>query len=151
MKFHTENETETFDFHEAYVEELRFGAGVFYMLLDNVKILETNSCNRDVRTMRTNGLELRIRDAQVNSVIEEGYKVYNADGALQRDVPDRVVAPEEYGAFMKAQQGACIFELKKDGENYVFAIDGEEHAYTIQVKGSGDDEDWNRFMNQEEI
>ena len=52
MKFHTENETETFDFHEAYVEELRFGAGVFYMLLDNVKILETNSCNRDVRTMR---------------------------------------------------------------------------------------------------
>lgn len=147
MKFHTENEVGTFDFYESYVGELRFGTGSFFMLVDNVKILETNSKNRDVRTMRTNGLELRIRDAQVLSVIEEGYTIYNADGLLQQKVPDRTVEPAEYGELCRALEGACIYELKRDGEVYVLAVDGEEHAYTIQVKGSGDYEDWNRFMN----
>lgn len=151
MKFHTENETDTFDFHEAYVEELRFGPGVFFLLLDNVKILEANSRNRDVRTMRTNGLEFRIRDAQVSAVIEEGYKVYNADGALQRDIPDRTVEPSEYNELCRMLCGSSVYELRHDGSEYVLALDGEEHGYTIFVKGSGDDEDWNRFMNLEEI
>ena len=96
MGFFTENEVETFDFGEAHIGELRFGLGPFYMLLDNVKILESNSCNRDVRTMRTNGLTFRIAEAQILSVIEEGYRIYNADGILQREVADRTVESEDY-------------------------------------------------------
>lgn len=146
MKFHTQNEAGTFDFHESYVQELRIGTG-FYMLLDNVKILETNSRNRDVRTMRTNGLEFRILDAQVLSITEEGFKIYNADGVLQQNVPDRIMEPSEYRALCKTLEGACIYELKKHGDVYELALDGEERGYTIQIKGNGDCEDWNRFMN----
>lgn len=151
MKFHTENETATFDFQEAYVQELRFGTGTFYMLLDNVKILESNSKNRDVRTMRTNGLELRILDAQVLSVIEEGCKIYNADGVLQQEIPDRKVELSEYNELCKALQGAFIYLLKRNEQAYEIALDGEEHAYTLYVKGTKDLEDWNRFMNMEEV
>ena len=151
MKFHTENEIGTFDFHESFVEELRLGTDSFYMLLDNVKILETNSKNRDVRTMRTNGLELRIKDAQVFSVIEEGCKIYNADGVLLREVPDRTVSPSEYFELCRAMEGASVYGLKKNGDVYEAALDGEEHAHTLQVKGSGDFEDWNRFLHVEEV
>lgn len=151
MKFHTENEMETFDFKESYVEELRFGFGSFYMLLDNVKILSTNSCNRDVRTMRTNGLELRILEPQILEVIEEGCKIYSADGVLQREVADRTVEAEEYGALCEELSGAAVFDIKKEDGRCRILIDGEEHGYTFLVQGGGDTEDWNRFMNLAEL
>ena len=110
MSFFTENEAVNFDFHEAHIGEIRFGLGSFYMLLDNVKILEKNSCNRDVRTMRTNGLTFRIADPQIVAVIEEGCKIYNADGVLQQEVPDRNVEPEEYADLCSQLEDAVIYE-----------------------------------------
>ena len=151
MSFFTENEVEHFDFSEAHIGELRFGLGPFYMLLDNVKILETNSCNRDVRTMRTNGLTFRITDPQVVTVTEEGYKLYNADGVLQQEVPDRTMDPQEYAQLCQALEDAVVYELKKEGNIYRISIDGEEHAYTLEISGSGDTEEWERFMNLAEL
>lgn len=151
MGFFTENEAETFDFEEAHIAELRFGLGSFYMLLDNVKILEKNSCNRDVRTMRTNGLTFRITDPQILEVVEEGCKIYNADGVLQQELPDRVMDPEEYAALCAQLEDAVIYELKKEEDIYRIAVDGEERDYTLKVKGSGDSEEWDRFMNLTEI
>lgn len=151
MKFRTENELNTFDFKEAVLEELRFAPGSFYMLLDNVKILETNSRNRDVRTMRTNGLELRILEPQIQEVIEEGCKIYNADGVLQQEVPDRSVEAEQYGALCEELSGAAVFDIKKEDGRYRILIDGEEHGYTFLVQGGGDIEDWNRFMSLAEM
>lgn len=151
MRFYTENEWETFDFGEAHIAELRFGLGSFYMLLDNVKILEKNSCNRDVRTMRTNGLAFRVREPQIVAVIEEGYKVYNADGVLQQEIPDRTVEPEEYVEVCEGLEDAVIDELRKEDDVYVITASGEEHAYILQVKGNGDSEEWDRFMNLAEM
>lgn len=151
MGFYTENEVETFDFGEAHISEIRFGLGPFYMLVDNVKILEQNSCNRDVRTMRTNGLTFRIIDPQIVAVTEEGCKIYNADGVLQKEVPDRTVSPEEYANLCKELEEAVIYKLEKTGDSYCIFIDGEEHEYTMEIKGSGDSEAWDRFMNLAEL
>lgn len=151
MRFYTENEVETFDFGEAHISEIRFGLGPFYMLVDNVKILEQNSCNRDVRTMRTNGLTFRIIDPQIVAVTEEGCKIYNADGVLQKEVPDRTVSPEEYANLCKELEEAVIYKLEKTGDSYRISIDAEEHEYTMEIKGSGDSEEWDRFMNLAEL
>lgn len=151
MRFFTENEVETFDFSEAHIGELRFGPGFFYMLLDNVKILENNSKNRDVRTMRTNGLMFRIMNPQVVAVTEEGCKIYNADGVLQQEVPDRPVRPEEYVKLCKKMEDAVVFELKKEDSCYRISADTEDHAYILEVQGSGDSEEWERFMNMTEM
>ncbi len=147
MGFFTENEIETFDFSEGYVSELRFGIGSFCLVADNVKILETNSKNRDVRTMRTNGLTLRIAQPQVLAVIEEGCRIYNADGVLQQEIDDRIMEPQEYAGLCKELEGAAIYALKKEDQTYELGIDGEEHAYTIRIRGVSDTQEWERFMN----
>ena len=108
------------------------------MLLDNVKILEKNSCNRDVRVMRTNGLTFRIADPQIVAVIEEGYKIYNADGVLQQEVPDRAVEAEEYAKLCKDLEDAMIYKLEKKGDSYRISIDGEEHGEKINWYDSYD-------------
>lgn len=151
MRFFTENEVETFDFREAHVREMRFGPGFFNMLLDNVKILENNSHNRDVRTMRTNGLLFRIMNPQIVAVTEEGCKIYNADGVLQQEVPDRQVEPEEYAKLCGQMEDAVVFELKKEDSCYRISAEAEEHAYILEVQGSSDSEEWERFMNMTEM
>ena len=56
MKYTTTNEFNQFEFEEAHISDIQIVEGRFYMLLDNVKILPDNSCNRDIRKMRTNEL-----------------------------------------------------------------------------------------------
>lgn len=58
--------------------------GFFHMTLSNVTILPENSCNRDIREMRANDLVLKIEEPVIRSLVREGYKVYDANGALLR-------------------------------------------------------------------
>ena len=48
--------------------------GTFKICLDNVIIKADNSKNRDIRDMRTNGLILKLSDANIISFIREGFK-----------------------------------------------------------------------------
>lgn len=147
MKYKTTDEMEHFDFHEAVISDLRTCNGLFIMILDNVKILPENSCNRDIRTMRTNQLEFRIRDARIESLTEEGYQVYDADGRLIRREEDRQVNAELFSETFGELCGCNIYAIEKKDDQYEIFIDTEDHTYLLRVKGSGDTQEWERFMS----
>lgn len=151
MRFHTENEIENFDFRESYLQEIVQMSGNFRIIIDQVKIKPENSKNRDIRLMRTNNLELHIIDAVVTSIVEEGVKIYNADQVLQQEIPDRVLEESEYTQLYQSLEGCEIYNIEKKEGVYEFAIDGEERSYLICVQGSGDTQDWDRFMNLEQV
>ena len=84
MKYTTTDELEHFSFAEAYIADVQVTGGFFHMTLSNVTILPENSCNRDIREMRANDLVLKIEEPVIRSLVREGYKVYDANGALLR-------------------------------------------------------------------
>ncbi len=147
MKYKTINELEHFDFSDAYIAEIQKSSSSFSMTLDNVKILPDNSCNRDIRIMRTNQLLLQLPEAAITAFTEEGYKVYDADGRLLRQEKDRLLAVSEYQDACKELTGCTIYSLEKQDGVYQISIDTEDHTYLIQVKGSCDTEEWERFLN----
>lgn len=57
---------------------------MFEIVFDNVTILPANSCNRDIREMRANELVLKISEPKIEALVEEGYKVYDANGNLKQ-------------------------------------------------------------------
>ena len=135
-KYNAVNELNHFDFAEAVVGDIQLLGKMFHIVIDNVKILPENSFNRDIRTMRTNGMLFKIEGAEIISVVEEGFNTYDADGNLQKTVEDREVEKEEYDK-MKLENGV-----------YAFVIDGNnERTYELKVAGSGDYESWNLFIN----
>lgn len=151
MKYATTNELVHFSFTEAYIAEIQKLNGCFQLTLDNVTILPDNSCNRDVRNMRANGLHLKIQDGSVDLLVEEGYKVYNADGKLARQYEDKQVAPEQYNDTLKALADgeSCIYSLEKTENAYVFEIDASnDRTYVLRITGTRDMEEWDRFLNQ---
>ena len=95
-KYNTMNEFAHFDFSEAVIGDIQLAEGMFRAVVDNVEILPENSCNRDIRTMRTNELLLKLDDAKLVTLVEEGYREYDADGNLKNTYEDIVVNPDQY-------------------------------------------------------
>ena len=101
MKYYTENELQNFRFEGAYIAETCAVNGIFEMILDNVTILPQNSCNRDIREMRANELKLKIREPEITAFVEEGYKVYDADGNLKEKKEALELAQKENQTALK--------------------------------------------------
>ena len=150
MKYTTRNEFCNFEFSEVHIDDVKIQNGVFQMVLDDVKILPENSTNRDIRKMRANGLVLTIEDAQINSFVEEGYKTYDADGNLLREDPDIELDEQQYRDIYEFFIDSYAYLIAQNEDEYTFVIDGtNERNYTIIVQGSGDVEEWDKFLQIE--
>ena len=147
MKYHTDNELQNFQFAGAYIAETCVVNGIFEMILDNVTILPQNSCNRDIREMRTNELKFKIREPKVEALIEEGYKVCDASGNLKEKKDDVVIEPENQAAKLKELEGCEIYSIEQENGVYTISIDTEDHTFLLKVSGSADSEEWDRFLN----
>ncbi len=151
MKYQTTNEWNHFGFQEAYISEIQKVNGGFQFTLDNVTIEPDNSKNRDIRQMRANELYVTIQDAEIERLVEEGYKVYNANGQLMEQYEDRDIASENYNEILKSLTDgeSCIYALEKKDDVYIFTIDASsERTYVLYMKGTRDIEQWNRFLNK---
>ena len=117
------------------------------MYLDNVKILPDNSHNRDIRIMRANELEFSISNATINQFVEEGYKVYDADGKLTSTVNDREISSEEYKEEFDKLSECTLYSITKKDGIYKIEIDTVDHTYALIVSGENDSVKWDRFLN----
>lgn len=122
MKYYTENELQNFRFEGAYIAETCAVNGIFEMILDNVTILPQNSCNRDIREMRANELKLKIREPEITAFVEEGYKVYDADGNLKEKKEDILIAAEDQAAKLKELEGCEIYSIEQEKGVYTVSI-----------------------------
>ena len=147
MKYRTTNELHHFLFAEAHIAEARTTPDSFSMILDNVTILPENSKNRDIRQMRANQLHFTICDASICSFVEEGYRIYDANGNLKEQIADRALLPEEYGAALAALSDCTLYSIERRKGRYEISIDGEDHTFLLAVSGNGDVQEWERFLS----
>ena len=122
-KYSTINEVNHFEFGEAVVGDIQLTERMFHLVLDNVKICPENSCNR------------------------EGYNEYDADGNLKHTYPDEEVEKAKYDEVAQVLLEGTIYELTLQSGVYTFIIDGtNDRTYALKVTGSGDTQEWNRFL-----
>ena len=148
MKYHTINELRNFNFKEAYIAQICAVSGMFEIVFDNVTILPENSCNRDIREMRANELVLKISDPVIEAFVEEEYKVYDANGNLKKKNEDVVILPENYADKFKELEGCEVYSVEQEKRCYIISVDTEDHTFLLRVSGSGDTEEWDRFLNK---
>ncbi len=150
MRYHTTDELGHFHFQDAVVAEVRLHPGCFCLELDQVIIMPDNSCNRDIREMRTNGLCLKLQDGVVLSFVREAYRVYDADGNLTHAEEDGPIDVDQDGSALKRMENATVYGITCQDGIYHIELDREEYTYHIDVKALHDVEEWDRFLNPEE-
>ena len=122
LRYTTTDELEHFSFAEAYLADVQVTGEFFHMTLSNVTILPENSCNRDIREMRANDLVLKIEEPVIQSLVREGYKVYDANGALLRTCEDEVIDQAAWNETIRSFADGSVYALKQE-RNYIFEID----------------------------
>jgi hypothetical protein len=147
MSYQTTNEFDHFEFEETHIGNIQVVDGIFHVLLDNVKILPENTCNRDIRKMRCNELELRLENPEIAQVIREGYTLRDADGRIKEVVEDEVLAPQDYPAAWEVFLDADVYAITRQEREYTFVVDAtDERTYTVRARGTADIESWERFL-----
>ena len=93
------------------------------------------------------GITFKISDAEIISLVEEGYNEYDADGNLKHTYPDEEVEKAKYDEVAQVLLEGTIYELTLQSGVYTFIIDGtNDRTYALKVTGSGDTQEWNRFL-----
>lgn len=151
-RYCVKNEWEHFNFSEAQVGDIRFTSGMFSMVLDNVQILPENSKNRDIRTMRTNELLFTIETPKVLQIVEEGFKMYDADGNLKNVCEDAIVTEDRYSEIIENVTGGNVYSIEKkeekEGFRYTMVLDGvNDRTYAFEVFGYAETAEWNLFLS----
>lgn len=148
MSYRTENEFLNFNFSDTHISDVVMSFGTFRLTLDNVIIHADNSCNRDIRDMRTNGLVLKLSNITIINFVREGFKTYNADGQLLSNEPDEEIEESEYTEVFNNFLDGTLYLASKENQNYTFIIDGtDERTYAIIVKADDDVCEWERFLS----
>lgn len=76
--------------------------------------------------MRANDLVLKIEEPVIQSLVREGYKVYDANGALLRTCEDEVIDQAAWNETIRSFADGSVYALKQEGENYIFEIDAPD-------------------------
>lgn len=151
MRYHTTDELVHFSFREAVVASVGQQGNHFSMEMDNVTIHPENSCNRDIREMRANHLQLKLIHGKILSFAKEAYKVYDADGKLLRTESDQEIEADRYGDVFRQLEGMTVYDITKQDQVYHVEIDVEEFTYHIDVQAEQDEEEWDRFLSKEAV
>ena len=146
MRFTTENEMHNFDFVEAVLQGVDKRNDHVDVMLANVKILGTNSCNRDIVSKRTNDLVVRIA-GNTWRLYEEGYQLFDADLKPIKIVEDRLVKEEDIQHDLDLFMDCFLDSFEKQEGVYVMTLRVEDHTWRLEIDGTKDTEMWDRFLS----
>ena len=57
-------------------------------------------------------------------------------------------ASEAYADKFKELEGCEVYSIEQENGNYVISIDTEDHTFLLRISGSGDTQEWDRFLNK---
>ena len=149
MKYKTTNELKTFDFQESFINDIEYALGKLSFSLDNVTIKSSNSHNRDIMDMRTNQLILTFQNVAIEEIVEEGYKLYDADNNLQEVVDDCIIDENEYPKILKDLSNCYFHSIETDEDKYILNIDTDFHTFSIKLHCEQASAEWDKFMRKD--
>lgn len=149
MSYTTKNEIANFDFSQASCVKINNKKEHVVIELEDVIILERNSCNENIKNMGTNELTLELTGVTGFRAIQDGYIIRDMNGKIREQHEDKPLNVFESDKLIKAVEGYAVAGIEKEGEVYKIFIDTDDElvSYTLLIEAKGDIESWERFRN----
>jgi hypothetical protein len=149
MRFQSVNELEKFDFKDSQLTEIKVDEEAMTMVLEAVIVKHNNSANEMMVDSYAGTMQLRLTHPQISDMFLEGYKYYDANDVLKKEVPDRPVASEDYPDMYKKWVNGFLFAMERqDDGSYMIGIDVEEDTYWTTLRFEKAIAEWERYMNK---
>ena len=158
MKFKCVNEMEQLSFDDAQIKELEIAQTLIQFTFNGATIKAGNSQNGRFEDMYCGEIILQLKNAEIARLMKEGLKYYDADGNLQKEIPDEDVPSPAQQTVLNRLASGTVFTVVTDavenGYAYEFGIDvaredDEEETDTFWLCRRCDETKamWERYCN----
>lgn len=158
MSYKSENVLETFSFKDAYITHFEFDGKQMDIALDGVIIRAENENNANFTDSYAKGFVLSLEDVQIKGAYKEGFKYYDANDVLLREVPNEDMEVSAFLKLLKSLEEPYFYGVKKltsEGEDYFYEFGIEERCeleagstYWFQVQYKNAVTTWEGYLNR---
>lgn len=161
MKYKSVDEIETLSFRDAILIRCIYSEkqGILEFEFDGAVVREDNSANELYTDRYASDMQVRFTEPEIEALLLEGHKYYDANDVLQESVPDKPVDRADYEDVLKSFEGKVVFysgqpkEMLKSSENadrkcYQMIIDVDEESYVLSFYYDKVIAQWEHFMNK---
>jgi len=153
MKYIAINELAHFQFHDAEIESIDFYDGCMMWKVGAVNATTANTQSKFEKDMCIKSAQITFEDIQIESIIFNGYQVYDHNRNLIESKEPITAKPSEYrGILRETLEGFCyIFSMQElpviETNQYkvCFSIDGGAGMYDLTIGFSKSIVQWNEF------
>lgn len=165
MKFHSVNELENFSFRDAVIGLFEEREQRILLEVEALIVKGSNSQNSRFYDSYADTTQINLVDGHIVSAVKEGFRYYNADGVLQKEVPDEPLTEEQMKELLASCRGAYLFAMERKADTpdglfyYSLGIEfGDDSdgtltmgdSFWLEVTCSAAEVDWERYMNRVE-
>lgn len=160
MAFQSIDELEQFRYDDCVIGEMVVEDTQIKMTVDALIVARNNSQNTNFTESYADTTSIRLQGGKIIAAVKDGYKYYDANDVLLKEIPDSPLDEEMIAAFPKMCEGAYMYSVDKeddvDGKScYTFGfefIDQEENAmgdsYRLTISFDKAIVSWDRYMNR---
>ena len=114
MKFQAVDEMRQFSFDDSVITGLKIAGGQAEITLAGATVRAGNSQNKRYQDMPCGEIILQFQNARIARLMKEGMKYYDADGTLQKEIPDEDVPIPAQDAVLQRLSGGRVFTTVED-------------------------------------
>lgn len=160
MAFQSINELEQFRYDDCVISELFVEDTQIKMTVDALIVGRNNTQNTNFTESYADTTNIRLQGGRIIAAVKDGFKYYDANDVLLREIPDSPLDEEEIKAFPKMCEGAYMYSVEKEAEVdgklcYTFGfefVDEEESAmgdsYRLTIAFEKAVVSWDRYLNR---
>lgn len=140
MKFQAVDEINQFSFDDSVITEFKAAAGEVEITFAGAIVRAGNSQNKRFQDMSCGEIILKMENVRIARLMKEGMKYYDADGTLQREIPDEDIPVPAQDAVLRRLSEGTVFTVVEDSVEQGYACE-----FGIDVPRDEDEEEVDTF------
>lgn len=160
MGFQSINEIEKFSFEDCKIYKFQVKENQIQMELEALIVKPDNSQNTNYTESYAGKTIAKFTGGKILSGIKDGYKYYDANDVLQKEVPDEPLTGEQLEKFPESCEGAFLFsvsKVKQENNLYYYELgiefeDEEDNtvadSYRLQICFEKAVFTWEEYLNR---
>ncbi|MBE5959726.1 MAG: hypothetical protein E7254_12830 [Lachnospiraceae bacterium] len=156
MRYKSVDEINNFSFRDCELIEFEVNPEGIKLQVEALIVLPDNSQNSNFTESYAGTTEIRLVGGSITSAVKDGYKYYNADDVLIKEVPDTPLTDTEIISVLKNIKSAYLYKVEKNSNSYTLSIEFSDEddyntaldSYTLKIQADKDIVEWDIYMNR---
>ncbi len=153
--FKTVNETDKFRYDDCVINKMIIDETGISLSVDALIVKADNSQNSNYTESYADTADIEINGGLVTRIIRDGYKMYDANDVLLKEVPDEEIDinSENWGTKFEGQFLVGIKRIEEKEAVLEIEINDEEAAgvadsFSVYIKCNDININWERYLNR---